>query len=115
MTFRKKLAKEHPRQIKPTCGGGCEFCPSDYGYEPERSQEDCDNISCKECWDREIPEDESESKKAAEIGKHVVEGIKDAMFISDIYRVLMNADRFWSISYNPSTGSYNIYIEEKEE
>lgn len=52
MTCREKLAKEHPEKINPNVEGGCWGCPSYYGY---MSNPVCYEISCGECWDREIP------------------------------------------------------------
>lgn len=52
MTFREKLAKEHPGCIHPIWDSGCDGCPHDYGYEPEF---DCEGLTCKDCWSREIP------------------------------------------------------------
>lgn len=59
MTFREKLQKEHPEAVDEIYGGGCRECPCDYGYE-QGNFCDCD---CKECWDREIPEDNEGIKK----------------------------------------------------
>ena len=61
-TFRERLAREHPDKI--SVRGRCSGCPTRYGYEEEpycvreilagRSTE---SLSCRECWDREIPEE----------------------------------------------------------
>ena len=59
MTFREKLAKEHPECINPNVRGGCERCPHSYGYE-SYGNVDCFNIGCANCWDREIPEEKRE-------------------------------------------------------
>lgn len=64
MTFREKLAQEHPEQIREEYDGGCCGCPSHYGYE---AREDCPphlpgesaDEHCAKCWDREIPQVES--------------------------------------------------------
>lgn len=57
MTFKEKLAIEHPDKLDPRCGGGCLGCPSDYGY---CGGSPCNEayVSCTECWNREIPETE---------------------------------------------------------
>lgn len=62
MTFREKLAKEHPEKIEPGCMGGCRGCPSTYGY-TTRAEDNkiCPEITCYACWDRVIPKD-SEAK-----------------------------------------------------
>lgn len=53
MTFREKLAQEHPEMNidKATLSD----CPCTYKYE---NVWDCNktDILCKECWNREIPE-----------------------------------------------------------
>ena len=59
MTYREKLAKEHPEEIDDTDWGGCNGCPSSYGYESYRGCYDGDEESCTACWDREIPEEKS--------------------------------------------------------
>ena len=70
MTCKEKLAIEHPDKIDPCCKGGCEGCPSTYGYLPIPDY--CDypeNYPCTKCWDREIPETETKKpyKVIAEI------------------------------------------------
>lgn len=52
MTFREKLAKEHPEKITEKTMSGCIGCPSDYGYEPD---DFCYSASCTACWSREMP------------------------------------------------------------
>jgi hypothetical protein len=56
MTFKEKLMKEHPEAIIDAAisGGGC---PSDFGYEECSSYCHSDDVSCHDCWDREIPEE----------------------------------------------------------
>lgn len=60
MTFREKLAKEHPERVNDTEIGGCFGCPEIYGYEPHHacilplSGETFDQ-RCTRCWNREIP------------------------------------------------------------
>lgn len=75
MTFKEKLAKEHPECIDPGWGGGCEGCPHGYGYEPEF---DCGDMPCKDCWDREMPmtpeEQEAQEKHDLEINAEIIRG-----------------------------------------
>lgn len=54
---------EHPDSINETHAGGCEGCPSDFGYldNPQDFDGDC-VINCMQCWDREIPETSEEVK-----------------------------------------------------
>ena len=60
MTFKEKLAIEHSSKINPTEIGGCEGCPSDYGYDSKRF---ClgSEMACSTCWNREIPEDKEQA------------------------------------------------------
>ena len=51
MTFREKLAKEHPECVDVRYLGDCKYCPSDYGYETKS----CCTVNCYACWDREMP------------------------------------------------------------
>lgn len=53
MTFKEKLEKEHPERVSSRFGGGCDGCPSDYGYEEKTDR--CPDESCLYCWNREIP------------------------------------------------------------
>lgn len=38
MTFRDRLAKEHPDRIGECYDGGARYCPYSYGYEPKKQQ-----------------------------------------------------------------------------
>lgn len=64
MTFREKVTLEHPDEISNRCHGGVHGCPVSYGYEDSVA---CGNSlghtnkKCTECWDREMPEEKSES------------------------------------------------------
>lgn len=64
MTFKEKLAKEHPSKVIDTAVGGCLGCPHDYDYEKYSDNEEfCASREpveehCRECWNREIPETE---------------------------------------------------------
>lgn len=61
MTCREKLKMEHPEYVNEELVSGCNFCPSYFGYLPNPI-DGCASISCKDCWDREIPEIEEETK-----------------------------------------------------
>lgn len=85
MTFKEKLQMEHPEKVDPSEWGGCVDCPSTYGYE-EEAYDLCDlecidssRDLCATCWNREMPEEKSESKKAVEHGEKVAEGFKAGM------------------------------------
>lgn len=53
MTFKEKLAKEHPESVAEKFQGGCDGCPHKYGYE---ERWDCSGVPCDVCWNREMPE-----------------------------------------------------------
>lgn len=55
MTYREKLAQEHPECVGNQHRGGCKDCPTDYGYEEGIH---CHTVGddCTACWDGEIPE-----------------------------------------------------------
>ena len=70
MTCREKLKIEHPNLISDNDLGGCEGCPSSYGYlrdpanchlesEDFIDMEEKDRI-CTSCWGRELPDKKSE-------------------------------------------------------
>lgn len=62
MTAREKLAIEHPECIDNKFTAGCKGCPSEYGYLPE-FQHGCGGMAtCKDCWNREIPEEKEPDK-----------------------------------------------------
>lgn len=54
MTCREKLKEEHPDKINYACHAGCNGCPHKYGY--AKKPDDCNLLSCKDCWDREVEE-----------------------------------------------------------
>ena len=57
MKFIDKYNQEHEGRNKNSYF--CIGCPYDYGYEDcEDSKKFCTGHSCKECWNREIPEKE---------------------------------------------------------
>lgn len=62
MTCREKMKIEHPECVGSCYTGGCEGCPSDYGYlgDPDycanRNHRGFLEHKCDICWDREIPD-----------------------------------------------------------
>lgn len=70
MTFREKLALEHPTEINKCAMGGCTGCPSSYGYTPPDDRpcypKQPNDELCSECWDREIPGTEPTSQTVIE-------------------------------------------------
>ncbi len=62
MTYRERLAIEHPEAVDSDYVAGCLGCPSRYGY--ESAQFMCPLVksasadSCIDCWNREMPNPE---------------------------------------------------------
>lgn len=56
MTFKEKLAKEHPGPIGDGYTGGCKGYPHGYGYEEEKPCKGINDEECTKCWDREMPD-----------------------------------------------------------
>lgn len=61
MTYREKLATEHPEAVRIDEFGECHGCPSLYGYTDD-SYRNCpfggpSPVHCTKCWNREIPEE----------------------------------------------------------
>lgn len=57
MTFKERLQMEHPEYVNEKYDSGCRCCPEHYGYEKEFK---CGDMPCDECWNREMPKDETE-------------------------------------------------------
>lgn len=59
MTFREKLKIEHPEKVTTHAIGGCYECPHSYGYESydDRPCKHNSAVWCRDCWNREIPEE----------------------------------------------------------
>ena len=67
MTYREKIAQEHPEAISEHHLGGVVHCPYYWGYEKRENSYCFTKQSCNEpilaercrvCWDREIREEE---------------------------------------------------------
>lgn len=58
MTFREKWIQEHPGE---DIRGAITHCPPTFGYEDRTFQKQCPYlpINCTQCWDREIPEEQT--------------------------------------------------------
>jgi hypothetical protein len=58
MTCREKLQKDYPDKVGGDYIAGCCCCPDDYGYldSPDFCTRKGDEVTCTKCWDREIPE-----------------------------------------------------------
>lgn len=57
MTFRERIAIEHPEKLMDSAMGGVFSCPFAYNYEgvPSRGCGILSHEKCKNCWDREAP------------------------------------------------------------
>lgn len=57
MTYRDKLRGEHPDAVSEAYTGGAARCPCSYGYEDGQAckRSGMRLMTCRECWDREIP------------------------------------------------------------
>lgn len=89
MTFKEKLAIEHPNKVNCGSCGGCFGCPCDYGYEDGMPCKNC-SIDCDECWDREMPGTEPISVSKEEGTRHIVME-KDPFDRDDILKLLYEA------------------------
>ena len=67
MTFRDKLRQEKPHMLSDNCSGGCQGCPSDYGYEAPEGFSHCVTTNCWKCWSREVPLDETSEVSGSEV------------------------------------------------
>ena len=79
MTFREKLAKEHPECVDESFDGGCKSCPHVYGYETRDESDKFCRSRCVKCWDREIPET-----------KEIEKPTKIADAVADVYHRLID-------------------------
>lgn len=87
MTCREKLAMEHPEELDSECFGGCNGCPSTYGYAKEPEWCDDNNLTdekCRRCWDREVEgvetdvETKVDNEVKTEVETDVDSGIKSS-------------------------------------
>lgn len=79
MTFREKLAREHPECVNEVFIGGCKNCPCAYGYEIGKFCTGAgDEDKCRDCWDREMPmtpeEQEAQEKHDLAINAEIIRG-----------------------------------------
>lgn len=59
MTFAEKARKEHPELCDQELGYPVNRCPygCDFKYEEQPVQHHCYTHTCRQCWNREIPEE----------------------------------------------------------
>lgn len=94
MTFREKLAQEHPEEVSEFWNGGCHNCPYSYGYEGEPDYyEYCCHTVCKDCWDREMPTESEAVEK--EIKRMKIEVVK---------KQSVELEEFWVVRGVKDTG-----------
>lgn len=72
MTCREKLNRENPACVGKEWMGGCCGCPPDYGYldNPEYCHGEGEDALCTKCWDREIPEIDTNDPGASDNVNH---------------------------------------------
>ena len=62
MTFKEKLASEHPSFVNDRYIGGAALCPYAWKYE-SKEDKPCKSFDvtypsqCKACWERQMPEE----------------------------------------------------------
>lgn len=73
MTCREKLMMEHPECAQSIEAGGCEGCPSYYGYLSDPDWCGCFSVNmekaCTRCWDRDIPVEKNVENGTSETPK----------------------------------------------
>lgn len=60
MTYRERVAIEHPEAVKPIVPGGVIGCPYNYGYETWQAAKTTCRLgsvvgACTVCWGRQAP------------------------------------------------------------
>lgn len=72
MTYREWMEQNHPENVGKQFPGGAKDCPWYYGLE-SRTHSWCHTgtriIRCDECWDREMPEEESDPLISATVNQ----------------------------------------------
>lgn len=63
MTFAEKARKEHPEACNLELGYPASDCPHHYGFEKGPAPGVCSTLSCRQCWNREIPEEPVDEAK----------------------------------------------------
>lgn len=131
MTCRELLKLQYLSKVNSTAVGGCEDCPSDYGYLADPNY--CPRLHggitndeiCGKCWDREIVKEGTSNtfqdnliQKIKEIGKELIDRAKDivpenADFVNNIsisINIPSTTDRFNmpTLEWNVETVSKNI-------
>lgn len=65
MTFKEKLAMEHPEDFDDSVPCGVKSCPYFYGY--EEPSDGCPRDNCTQCWNREMPNTNKKEEKSMNI------------------------------------------------
>lgn len=63
MTYREKIAMDHPIALDPDCAGGVAGCPKDYHLGPEKQSWAACPKDCDACWNRECTKEQTEGEK----------------------------------------------------
>lgn len=79
MTFAEKARKEHPERFAFDLGYPPRDCPHHAPFDYPDTREDCHcaKYTCRQCWNREIPEEPVEEPKPKTIKKTKAELLKE--------------------------------------
>lgn len=93
MTFREKLQEEYPESVSDKFVGGCEGCPSSYGYEKSTytiCALHCKDKECARCWDREIPGTETK-RRVKTMAKKSIKNMTKAELMEELEKMKADA------------------------
>lgn len=78
MTCREALKNQHPEYVDDNeYTGGCHRCPHDYGYADIPEWCDCDEKTCRQCWDREIEKEKPHILDSGERREFTTGAVRD--------------------------------------
>lgn len=75
MTFREAYIKAHPKADLKELDDN--WCPSDFGYEDDQSDNFCKSTTCRECWGREFEEEDMKSEGIKEESSKVIVKVRE--------------------------------------
>lgn len=107
MTFKERLAIEHPECADDDFHAGRIGCPYGYGYETrEESRKNCGD-PCEKCWNREIPVDEFKPGDKVRLRK----GLKVGCEYNGIILLMgMNFDDIEIVVERNIHGNYEVIV-----
>ena len=79
MTFRQKWQEEHPNEEFVV---GKVACPSNYGYRPRETVNDCKPVTCRQCWNSEMTAEDTMAnamKNLSDAAKQAGQNILDCI------------------------------------